>query len=282
MGGRMTLPTAVAISGAAANPNAGVGGKGLTTNPLLSLIMAFLNLRLGYWVPNPSYPEYQNQRPDHCVPGLYQFWRAFDPTAGLTEMRPFIQISDGGHFENLALYELIRRRMKVIICCDAGADPDYGFGDLLNAMDKVCADFGAVIEAGRNEFERIIPDSYDNSQAATYPPSTGFAQYGHFLARIRYADGSDGLLVFMKTTVLDCLSVSSLGYKMGHPLFPDETTIDQFFSEEQFDAYRDLGFCTAERMLQDVDAKCAGEYKGLGLPAWLAPSCAKSKEPAAQ
>ena len=80
-------------------------------------------------------------RANHFDPGLKEVLGI-----NLRENSPVCLLSDGGHFENLALYELIRRRLRFIVACDGGADPDYAFADLQNAMARVWADFGARIE----------------------------------------------------------------------------------------------------------------------------------------
>ena len=134
----MTLPTAVAISGAAANPNTGVGGVGLTRSRVVSVLMAFLNLRLGYWVPHPVDGR-QSAVPNHFRPGFFAWLR------GYHERYPFQELSDGGHFENLGIYELIRRRARLILVCDGVADPDFQFEDLQTALRRIGEDFGAKI-----------------------------------------------------------------------------------------------------------------------------------------
>ncbi|MEG7524713.1 MAG: patatin-like phospholipase family protein, partial [Chromatiales bacterium] len=143
MGGDLTLSTAMAISGAAANPNTGIGGEGPTRQPLLSRLMVFLNLGLGVWVSNPD-PQCHRwaKVANFLSPGSWPLL----PWKKLTEKESFLQLSDGGHFENLGIYELIRRHLKLIVVCDAGADPDFQFGDLANAIEKVRTDFGVCIE----------------------------------------------------------------------------------------------------------------------------------------
>ncbi len=44
-----------------------------------------------------------------------------------------------------------------------------------------------------------------------------------------------------------------LDYERRYPSFPHETTGDQFFSEEQMEAYRALGFHAVERALTTTD-----------------------------
>ena len=117
--------TAMATSAAALNPNAGVSGEGATRNSIVSILLSLLNLRLGYWTTNPKKDPFPFP-PNFFKPGITTEVRR----AGLTENRTNIQLSDGGHFENLALYELIRRKLGLIILSDGGADPKFNFDDL--------------------------------------------------------------------------------------------------------------------------------------------------------
>jgi hypothetical protein len=245
----ITLPTAMAISGAAANPNAGSAGTGVTRNPIVAIVMSLFNVRLGYWVPNPK-RQRQNIRPNHFNPGLtdlidYQ----------RDESSYVLRLSDGGHFENLGLYELIRRRVEVIVCCDAGADPDYAFSDLTNAIVRAEQDFGAVIKFEDPELSFLMP-----SGILDFPRRSPFSRRAHARACITYADGSTGTLIYLTTVIIRELRLQLLGYMGAHPAFPDETTVDQFFDEAQFEAYRELGFAVADRMLADPGrAASAGE-----------------------
>ena len=236
MSNKMTLATAMAISGAAANPNAGVGGEGVTRNPALSFLMSLLNIRLGFWAPNPRFSGDAGY-PDLLDPGLGELLRY-----GLDENGSYVQLSDGGHFENLGVYELIRRQVRLIICSDAAADPDYHFGDLGNLVEKVRVDFGAII-AFQEPLDKLVP------------AKEGEAQKGYIEAKIRYRDGSRGRLIYLKSTWLAGLSADLTAYKRQHKDFPDQTTADQFFDERQFEAYRELGYQTAWFMLQDLEAE---------------------------
>ena len=244
----MTLPTAMAISGAAANPNTGVGGVGLTRNPLVSILMALLNLRLGYWAQNPLRRPKRFPRPNHFRPGMYEVGSLVN-IGGLREDRPFVQLSDGGHFENLAVYELIRRKLRLIIVCDAGADPGFKFADLQTLLRRIEADFGAIIRFSRdNEPATLVP-----SQDAGYPMGSKDALRGHIVGDITYHDESRGKLILLKTTMVDDVRTPVKGYKAANPDFPDQTTADQFFDEEQFDSYRELGQHLAEEMATKLD-----------------------------
>lgn len=249
----MTLATAMAISGAAANPNTGVGGVGLTRNRLVSILMALLNLRLGYWAHNPQMPPRWWRRPNHFRPGIYEITSLIN-LGGLREDRPFIQLSDGGHFENLAVYELIRRKLRLIIVCDAGADGEFKFADLQTTLRRIEEDFGAEVEFEGDHGPGTLVPSMD----AGYPMGSKLAARGYIVGDISYDDGTSGKLILLKTTMAPCVSTAVRGYKGAHPDFPDETTADQFFDEEQFEAYRELGHHIAQAMIA-----------GLGLPGFI-------------
>jgi len=248
LSGHLTLATAMSISGAAANPNTGAGGVGLTRSRSVSLLMALLNLRLGYWTCNPRNGSGW-MRPNHFLPGLMQAFGLHRETSR------FIELSDGGHFDNLALYELIRRRLKLIILCDGAADPNFGFADLDSLRRRIAADFRARIEfvpgpgpdaLMPKRLKELTPDD------AGYAVDADMAKTGHLLARITYADDSTGALVYIKTTMVDSLSFGVKAYKGAHHDFPDQTTADQFFNEEQFDAYRELGRHLGLEMLKET------------------------------
>ncbi|MEW6501424.1 MAG: patatin-like phospholipase family protein [Thermodesulfobacteriota bacterium] len=244
LGGTMTLASAMATSGAAMNPSAGCGGEGITRSPLLSVLMGLLNFRLGYWVSNPHYWQKWRggvRNPNFLLPGLWEVLLR----NRLTEKGVFLQLSDGGHFENLALYEMVRRKLRLIIVCDGGADPDFTFSDLANAMEKVRADFGALIMIDNNDLRPLTPKRCDD------PDGVACAERSYLVATIRYADNSEGLLIYLTTTFFKGVTADLYGYKKEHPAFPDEPTSDQFFDERQFEAYRELGFQAAWRMMQD-------------------------------
>lgn len=243
MGGTLSLATAMATSGAAAHPHTGVGGAGPTRTRAVALLMALVNLRLGYWVTNPRHRK--DAHPNHFDALWYEV-----SGGGYEESRRLLQLSDGGHFENLALYELVRRRARAILVCDGGADPGFAFGDLQIAVRRLESDFGVRLEFDDDQhLERMIP-----SEPAGYPPGSRVAERGHVFGRIVYPDGPPGLLIYLKTTLLSDLSLKTKGYRVANPTFPDQSTADQFFDEDQFEAYRELGYRIASQMLDQLDA----------------------------
>jgi hypothetical protein len=238
MGGDMSLATAMAISGAAADPHGAPGGEGLTCNWSISLLMALFNVRLGYWAVNPN-PE--RNKCSFCFPNWFmQGWRELTGR-GMDEKSRFVHLADGGHFENLALYELIRRRVKTIVVCDGAADPDYTFVDFANFVEKVRVDFGANVDMP--SFLKMCPaPAFDEHGNKINPYAVDTAEQGYLIGKITYDNGSEGTLIYIKTTITEGLPKDIYGYKSGHSDFPDETTADQFFDEKQFEAYRELGY----------------------------------------
>ncbi len=221
--GSITLPTAVAISGAAANSDSGMAGEGVTINPFLSALMSIFNLRLGYWVVNPDtdIQKHQDKNPNFLTPGF----RGALSRKNLNEKADFIQLSDGGHFENLGLYELIRRRCRLIVCCDAEEDKNFAFGSLSNIIEKARVDFGVKIDICAEDLETLKYNQKKNGKIK-------FAQKGYCLVDIIYPHPEPpGKLIYIKTTLTEQLPADVMGYRSTHSDFPDETTADQFFDE---------------------------------------------------
>lgn len=225
----LTLATAVAISGAAVNAHAGCAGQGAMRNALVSMLMTLFGLQLGYWV---SRGGCMAATPNFLRPGGDALMgRNFKETAS------FLQLSDGGHFENLALYELVRRRVRTIVVSDAGADPTYRFDDLGNAIERVYADFGAVVRFDGDGLDRVVPRA-----TGGYPGMLGLAAAGWVKGTVSYADGFVADLYYIKATLVPGLPDSIYAYKAANPDFPNQSTGDQFFDEAQLEAYRRLGY----------------------------------------
>ena len=251
---RMTLSTAMAISGAAANPNSGVGGRGPTRNRLISFLMAFLNVRLGYWARNPFASGMRRllatlSQPNLLYPGIVQglLGQRLNSYAG------YLELSDGGHFENTGLYELARRKLDLIIVSDAGADPDFSMADLGNAIERIRVDFGYYIRFTDAEYDlrQIIPGS---SGSSSYETEYGIAKRGFALGTIEYDKHHEGLIVFLKTTMIKNMPGDVYAYRKAHEKFPDEPTSDQFFDEVQLESYRELGYQIVNQMMEDDKA----------------------------
>ena len=275
-GGDMTLATAMTISGAAAHPNSGWAGTGQTRKRAVSWLMNLLNIRLGYTVRNAAY---NTLAPLAGKPNHFDNMKVELSPSAFDRHGKWFQLSDGGHFENLAIYELVRRRCKLILISDAGADPAFGFGDVQNTVRKVSQDFGVEVDFGRPFWSqeaydaqtgRATPsdqdDGYDhwrNRLSCLVPQRpTGFpveamrADHGYIIGTVTYPEieagaGKEiGILIYVKATMIDGLSLESRGYKADHPAFPHEPTSDQFFDPSQFEAYRELGNAIGKDMIR--------------------------------
>lgn len=217
--GNVWMGTAMAISGAAASPN-----MGYHSSPALTFLMTVFNVRLGHWSPNPA-DENVWTRHDPTFGGTYLLKELFGNTQYTS---PFVYLSDGGHFENLGIYELVRRRCACIVAIDAGQDSKSQFDDLGNAIRKCYADFGVVIDIHAEDLE------------------SGYSAVG----RITYPDAPPATLIYIKPRLTGSEPADLLNYKCTHPGFPHESTADQWFDESQFESYRKLGHWIARAVLE--------------------------------
>jgi hypothetical protein len=266
----ISLGTAVTVSGAAASPN-----MGYHSSPLVTFILALFNVRLGAWLGNPGPPgnaTFPLGYPRFSVGPMIA--EAF----GLTNnSSPYVYLSDGGHFENLGLYEMVLRRCHFILVSDAGEDPLCSFADLGGAVRKIRIDFGISID-----FDEI----------AIYPRSDEEARNAKgrncAIGRIRYSDvdgpqAHDGILIYIKPACYGNEPRDIYEYFKSNPAFPHESTADQFFTESQFESYRMLGVHTMERLCDagsgdflEVTRCILANHLGRPIPPWLA----KLMEPA--
>jgi hypothetical protein len=270
----LSLGRWIAISGAAFTT-----GLGARTHLGLSLLLGLANVRLGYWWDSGVTP---NQRQSTVKPtfvelaGRLMNWMLPVQTCLVNEFfarfhgpaRRHWYLSDGGHFENTACYELIRRRVSFILCTDSGEDARYQFADLANLVRKARTDFGAEIEIVRHasdadkkepgprlpSLEQIVhpsllelfgsPDDFpplqdDVDEETIISPKN---RCHALLARIRYFDtGETGWLLVIKPSLSGDEPVDVVQYQRTHPLFPQEPTSDQYFDEAQWESYRKLG-----------------------------------------
>ncbi len=228
----ITLGTAMTISGAAASPN-----MGYHSSAVVGFIMTLFNARLGAWLGNPG------------VHGEKTWWQRGPRTAtgslikeafGLTNARSeYVYLSDGGHFENLGLYEMVARRCKFIVVLDGGADPCFTYEDLGNALRKIRIDMNIPIE-----FEEVLAAPLRASQKRCA------------VARIDYSnvdgDCAPGYLVYVKPLFLRSEPPDVQSYHSAHEEFPHETTGDQWFDESQTESYRMLGMHTMDEVCRHL------------------------------
>jgi hypothetical protein len=257
----LSLGRWVSISGAAAG--SAVGSR--TTLPT-AMLATFANVRLGYW---------WNSGLDLHPTG---FFRKLLPPVYRALMAEFLcnlrgtgdrlwNLSDGGHFENLGGYELIRRRLPLIILIDAEQDTDYKFSGLADLIRKARLDFGAEIEfvdpqtvrkhlkdaevleffGTLGQLRRVDPSALEKSVSSVgleLPASREALSRAHAaIARVTYADNQTppSWLIYVKATLTGDEPVDVLEYHSSHPDFPHESTANQFFDEAQWESYRRLG-----------------------------------------
>jgi hypothetical protein len=233
----ISVGTAMAISGAAASPN-----MGYHSSPLVTVLLALFNVRLGWWLGNPGKQgkdTYKTEGPATAIRPL------FDELFGLTtDENPYVYLSDGGHFENLGLYEVVRRRCRFIVVSDAGCDPDFGFEDLGNALRKISIDLGITITMHKLEKLRKRGASFD---VGADQPYCAFGE-------INYPESGNkpGFLLYIKPCYHGVEGVGVRAYAVANPTFPHEPTGDQFFSESQLESYRSLGYEIVDDLLHSA------------------------------
>ena len=241
----LDLGTAMAISAAAVSANMGAE----TIKPL-TFTLALLNARLGYWLLNPSKvsePKTLLKR-IRDVRVLSLFMEMF---SRLEEDNHLVYLTDGGHIENLGVYSLLKRHCKLIIAIDAEADPRMGFGSLLQLERYARIDLGVLIDlpwGAVRDCALATDAAFDKAKTDGSPVPS--APGPHCAAgRINYGGKETGILLYVKASLSGDESDYLLDYKRRHGAFPHETTGDQFFGEEQLEAYRALGFHIVQGVL---------------------------------
>jgi hypothetical protein len=244
-GGRtgLTLGTAMAISGAAVSPN-----MGYSSSPSIALLLTLFNVRLGWWLGNPGKVGekfYRTEGPSFAVVPL------LEEGLGLTtDLRPYVYLSDGGHFEDLGLYEMVRRRCRFMVVVDAGEDHKFAFEDLGNAVRKIYIDLGVEIE-----FHGLDRLTNRPGPAVTREEREKIPYQAIGVVKYLDADGEeegcgDGIILYIKPALHGTEAAGIASYANAHQTFPHETTTDQWFTESQFESYRSLGAEITDRVLR--------------------------------
>lgn len=247
----VSLGAAVTASAAAFNSN--MGDVSSKLGPAVSFVMTALNLRLGLWLRHPLAHAATTRR----WPGLLLYREYFGmtsasgqiasssvagaPGGATTETAPRhmrdVHLSDGGHFENLAVYELVRRHCRYILVSDCGADPTIAFDDLGRALRRIRQDFGVDITI---DVEPLRPDA------------NGHSRQHVAVGRIHYTPTDIGILLYVKPTLTGDELADVLQYKTRNGAFPHEGTGDQFYDEAQWESYRRLGRHVADTVFAFV------------------------------
>lgn len=252
-----------AISGAAVST--GIGSR---TSLGLSVLLGLLNLRLGHWWKSGVDPR---SRPEQAKPTTALGWfgarvaRWFSVQQHLVDeilarfpgtARRHWYLTDGGHFENTGCYELLRRRLPLIVCADAGQDAAYQLDDLGQLVRKARLDLGADIRF----LEHTAVDRLGIGPARTCfgvldalggevrPDGIRRCRAHAAIAEVRYHDDAgkpiDGVrswLIWIKPGLRGDEPRDVIEYQLRNPDFPQQSTADQFFDEAQWESYRALG-----------------------------------------
>jgi predicted acylesterase/phospholipase RssA len=242
----LTIGEWIGVSGAAIST-----GSGRMTSPTLSLLLGLSNVRIGRWWESGIRDRETDRLPEDgwraLLPQLYLLDEIRGKFYGLR--KPRHHLSDGGHFENTGIYELLRapRNVRLVIACDCGADPDYRLADLANLIRMARIDFDIDIEVDQS----ICQDSQLGAIFATpgelgARPASADRKCAMLLNVYRNRDLNkeerpDMRIVLIKPRMVACAAIDVQEYHANNPTFPQQTTGDQFFDEAQWESYRKLG-----------------------------------------
>ena len=260
-GGRdgITLGTAAAISGAALSSNMGYH----SSSSAVTFVLTLFNARLGWWLGNPGI------RGSDRVRGACTFQEGYPSSSirplvfeafGLTDdTRRDVLLSDGGHFDNLGLYEMVLRRCRYIVLVDGSQDPHGKFEDLGSAVRKIRIDLGIPIEF--RDLDRILPDRDVAAKSGPGREKGAYCAIGRIQYRAVDPGADPGTLIYIKPTMHGTEPADVRQYAATDPDFPHQSTLDQLFDESQFESYRALGS-------HAIDQLC-GPAGDLTLPQFL-------------
>lgn len=252
----LTLQSAMALAGGAF-----ASAMGRHSTPM-TVLLALSNARLGAWLPNPAHVVELDK---HCwytapVPRIRNLGYLVREVFGRYPLEdPLVYIADGGHYENLGLVELLRRRCRTIVCLDAGGDDPLKCTGLAEAVALAREELGVTVEFDHPE--RLLPGSGEAPKQWTSLKDR-IATTSVVTGRVRYPDlgpglrAAEGLLVFAKAILEPDTPWEVLSYATSHPDFPNDSTGDQWFEHDQFDAYQTLGRhvgAKAARALHDLE-----------------------------
>ena len=305
LGEGISLGTAIAMSGAFVSPNMGY----MMTSPVVRFLMTLFNVRFGWWLGNPGAAgsgmgfvqrtltwflrpfNYRGASPFELRGPLLPVRPIVEEALGMTnDQSPYVYLSDGGHFENLGLYEMVLRRCRFIVVSDATTDADYSFDSLAQSIRQIRVDLGVPIEVREMSIGRPVqnlkgkycavgriryscvdrkasppPPPPENPRDPNYRRALALYQMEqalHEKQRGMTDEDFDGILIYVKASMIGDEPRDVLNYGRSNGSFPQEVIIDQWFSEAQFESYRALGS-------HIIDAICGGEQNNkIGLAAF--------------
>jgi hypothetical protein len=248
----LTVQAAVAISGAAF---ASAMGR---ASSWYGSLLAISGARLGSWLPHPDYLLLRQNlaaEDDWTLPGMPHVRRLPYLLREVLGVHPYFQrllhVSDGGHYENLGLVEALRRKCRTIYVIDASGDAPPTAGTFGAALRLAHDELGVRIEPeeGFDLFD-LVPGS-----GQPFEPKDPLAalnarlcKRGVVTMRITYPEESGlapdqrtGVLVLAKAVLWPQLPYELLAYAASNPVFPHDSTADQWFDEGKFSSYKRLG-----------------------------------------
>lgn len=258
----LSLGEWTAVSGAAFST-----GRGRASSPFEALFMGLVNLRLGvWWDSGIKATERPGRFPANAwrrfkeIPGalfrmhqlLFREWRArFDGPS-----QEFWNLTDGGHIDNSAAYELIRRKIPFIVCTDASHDPGYCCDDAAALVRAARVDFGAevsfqdpkalVLPAWITTFVDVSHlgrlDEIKGNKATGGPGAKHAAMARIFYARERDGTQKEGWLLLIKASLTGAEELDVTQYSAANTGFPQDSTADQVYDDAQWESYRKLGY----------------------------------------
>jgi GNAT superfamily N-acetyltransferase len=246
---RESLGVGSAITASAAAFNSNMGSITMTLGAGVTFLCTALNLRLGLWL---GHPRSNKIGVPKWTPGRLFLKEMFGltnsglrPTAAAGRPKPvakYVHLSDGAHFENLALYELVRRHCRYIIVSDCGADPEVAFDDFGNAVRRIREDFGVEIDID------LSPLKPNAARISKQHVAVGIISYDP-----RGDRKDNAILVYFKPTLTGDEPCDITQYRTRNADFPHESTGDQFYDEAQWESYRRLGEHAAYSALRFVE-----------------------------
>ncbi|CRK55531.1 hypothetical protein [Alloactinosynnema sp. L-07] len=274
-GSNLTLPSLMAMSGAALSPL-----MGRHTYPPVRFLMALTNIRLGVWIKNFNHARWSDPpKPPTTAVGKAFTWIRdgwHEPGAlyvlreamGITKSNHrYIYLTDGGHWENLGLVELLRRRCTHVLCFDASCDIKGAGLDIGRAIALARSDLDAEV--------RLDP-------TAVLPDCDGVSTSMVAAGNVTYPDRRTAKLVYAKAVMTKGASWDLHAFKARDTRFPNHATTQQTFTDEQFEAYRALGHAAGCAAANTLNLTLPGTASGNGsrgdngASAWKCATCARA------
>jgi hypothetical protein len=263
---QLRLSQWMAISGAAFTP-----GQGRNTTLPMALLLGLFNVRLGYWWDSgvgtgerpgrfpPSFLRRIGSIPSFLFKTqstlIAEWWRYFQGPG-----HRYWYLSDGGHIENSALYELLRRRVRFMIMVDGTHDPEYIFDDLSALVRRARLDFGASFDWIDPGVAELLPPPWiqewiDSNALGTLQSLKREGPHAGALARVTFDDDAKNpcwLLVLKGCLVPQDMPLDLRSYSEQNKAVPNDSTFDQFLGDDQWESYRVLGERNANRIFKDA------------------------------